>query len=738
MISQFPRNAKHIEEISSDGCFLRVWSEVFDRKTNKLLSVSTLGEPFASIAISKPKHGVQKSQIAQPPVDLQLPIKPIPRLEQSVTNDQLFANETAHIDQGTVSVEDAYQEDGSDSSIDDSVSDTSSLTPEQPPEKNTRTTDSEEKINRAANAFHKAQFEQWRRRGCGPKNDGHVRVALLQANLDLTYKHPFVETCPTSWPFSSGVKADIVDSLKSHDIYGPLLRANERSESGHHWTGSAGDAVNLPSWSEHRRRCILGRVIDSCESLGVDLLILPEYSVRHETVEWLKIYIANKSLSILAGTYMNFRQEPEESRLTAPLTLLWPLPKKVLTQLAGVSQRKEHSDDENADFLTRGLVLEFSRNKKYRSIALEEFFRPPFGPLFPLFKPYDLAKELAKLTKTDPSAEVLSNLLANTRLPLKHLLELICSEIFLVSSPANYLHMKEDLKALRRRFGAETDDEEVFKDVRELSVLLSLSGNGIHARRSILAVPAATSRSADYWIAGQAGFLAAGTTTVFCNSIDGKMLVGGSCFIGRGSWKSEDKDIGYISMVTPYHGWSKGIYYNSAADALSKNDQAVVVADIDPHNMLEGKPRAQTMPSPLQLVAYLPLIETINRACTGANLLLELPLPIPINHDSSMEKVTKHTQDEEEFWMAVQEASTDFDDKLLNALWKKFPGASELELKSRAKAYRDNGYIQPTSPHGSTGMFATPALYDWIDISLTLTDKQDLPKVLVPPWGRKT
>ena len=738
MISQFPRNAKHIEEISSDGCFLRVWSEVFDRKTNKLLSVSTLGEPFASIAISKPKHGGQESQIAQPPVDLKLPKKPISRLEQSITDDQHFANETAHIYQGAVSVEVAYQEDGSDSSITDSVSDTSSLTPEQPPEKNTRTTDSEEKINRAANAFHKAQFEQWRRRGCGSKNDGHVRIALLQANLDLTYKHPFVEACPSSWPFSSGVKADIVDSLNSDYIYGPLLRANERSESGHHWTGSAGDAVNLPSWSEHRRRCILGRVVDSCVALGVDLLILPEYSVRRETVEWLKIYIANKSLSILAGTYMNFRQEPEDCRLTAPLTLLWPLPKKIVTQLAGASQRKENLDHSNTDFLTRGLVLEFSRNKKYRSIALEEFFRPPSGPLFPLFKPYDLAKELAKLTKTEPSVEVLSHLLANTRLPLKHLLELICSEIFLVSSPANYLHMKEDLKALRRRFGAETDDEEVFNDVRELSVLLSLSGNGIHARRSILAVPAATSRSADYWIAGQAGFLAAGTTTVFCNSIDGKMLVGGSCFIGRGSWKSEDKDIGYISMVTPYHGWSKGIYYNSAADALSKNDQAVVVADIDPHNMLEGKPRAQTMPSPLQLVAYLPLIETINRASTGANLLRELPLPIPINQDSSMEKVTKHTQDEEAFWMAVQEASTDFDDKRLNALWKMFPDASELELKSRAKAYRDNGYIQPTSPNGSTGMFATPATYDWIDISLTLTDKQELPKVLVPPWGRKS
>ncbi|MGJ0491174.1 CHC2 zinc finger domain-containing protein [Methylobacter sp.] len=739
MISQYPRNAKHIEEISRNGHFLRVWSEVFDRKTNKLLLVSALGEPFASIAILKPDSDAlaqSEPEIKQQLGTLQEPTESGPQSAQLSNDDRPFTSQikTTPISHEKVSADDnANQREGEYSFEANSVSANSGLNAEQQVlEKKILTADSREKINQVANAFHKTQFGYWKSRGSRP--NGHVRVALLQANFDLTYKHPFVEACPSNWPFSSDIRADIAHNLKSNSIYGPLLRANERSESGHHWIGYAGDAVNLPSWSEHRRQRILARVIDSCEELGVDLLVLPEYSVRRETVEWLKSYIANKSLSVLAGTHMDFRKEPVASRLAAPLTLLWPVPEGVSRLLTSALQRKDESIQENTDSLKRGLVLEFSRNKKYRSIALEEFFSPFSGQLFPLFKLDNLPKELIKQAKLEPSTEALVHMLANTRLPLKHLLELICSEIFLVTSPANYLHMMEDLRALRRRFGHSTDEEEVFKDVKELSSLLPLTGNGIHARRSILAVPAATSRSADYWIAGQAGFLSAGTTTVFCNSIDGKTIVGGSCFIGRGSWKSEENEIGYISMVTPYHGWSKGIYYNSKADALSRHDQAVVVADIDPYNMLEGKPRAQTMPSPLQLVAYLPLIETVDWACTEANLLQALSLPKPRSGIAPVEKVKTRAQDEEKFWNSVREANTKPDKSSLNALWEKFPDPGELI--SRTRAYMDNGYMQPTSIH-SSGMFETPAYYDWIDVSLTLTEKQELPEIAVPPWRER-
>ncbi len=274
-------------------------------------------------------------------------------------------------------------------------------------------------------------------------------------------------------------------------------------------------------------------------------------------------------------------------------------------------------------------------------------------------------------------------------------------------------------------------------DIKGLSAQLSISGDGIHARRSILAVPAATSRSADYWIVGQASFLAAGTATVFCNSIDGKTLVGGSCFIGCGSWKSEDRAIGYISKITPYHGWSKGIYYNDKNDALSKHDQAVVIADIDPYNMLEGKPRAQTMPSPLQLVAYLPLVESVDWPRTEANLLRPFSVPDLAQNDKSMGEVKPRIRDEGKFWSAVQVVRNQFDEQHLRDLWSKFSDTDALS--SRAKAYAQNGHMQPSTQGDTYQFFSIPAFYDWIDVSLTLEEHEDLPTIVVPLWrGEKT
>ena len=522
---------------------------------------------------------------------------------------------------------------------------------------------------------------------------------------------------------------------KSRAKFEALLGAGAKPGAAYLWTGIEGKAPKLPSWSEHRRQAILRRVIDSCSEFGVDLLILPEYSVRRDTIEWLKTYLQNKSVSVLAGTFMEVEKSSSENHLAAPLTLLWPLPQEVRNQYVASLKKSELGSAKDYDALNRGHVFEFSRNKKYRSIALDEFFRPSNSTLTPLFRPETLAKALEKKTGFEPSAEVMSLLLAGTRLPLKYFLELICSEIFLVSSPANYQHMFDDLEAMLRRFGEKTDADAVFRDVRTLSDQLSITGDGRGARRSILVVPAATSRSADYWIAGQAGFLAAGTTTVFCNSIDGKTIIGGSCFIGCGSWKSEDSAFGYISRITPYHGWSKGIFYNNGNDALSKKDQAVVIVDIDPHNMLEGKPRAQTMPSPLQLVAYLPLVESVDWVTTEANLLRTLSIPIEAI------KVTKGTnktrpQDEKLFWETFAKAKESPNEDCLAALWKKFPDSESLE--SRAKAFQDNGEMQPAAPSRDGSILPTPAFYDWIDVSLTLTEHQELAMVEVPHWRKTT
>lgn len=727
MITQFPRLTKHIEEISHNDQFLRVWTEVFDKASGKLLSVSALGEPFASIAISKPDLQTFLQTKDKTIVEEEASKSPIFHEDSSVLATALPAanennNGTPYIDEQVSSTQPHVLNQEPLSSIENAAYSPNEVASSQSA-KNPG-------YSRDANAFRKQQSDQWTRRGESRKPQGLVRIALLQADFDLTYQHPLLEACPTQWPFCSKTIEEITSSLRSDvdSVYERLLRANEKHNSAHLWTS----LESLPSWAEHRRRRIIGRAIDACQSFGVDLLVLPEYSVRRDTIEWIKSYIQKKSVSVLAGTYMNTCNTSDKNYLSATLTLLWPLPQKISNIYTASLQKRNLGEHKHFDALDRGHVLDFARNKKYRSIALEEFFRPSSQPLKPLFNLNELATELGKAVGFEPTADVISNLLTESELPLKHLMELICSEAFLVSSPANYLHMSEDLKAMWGRFGSTADDDQVMNDIKALSARLSITGDGKTGRRSILAVPAATSRSADYWFAGQGCFLAGGTTTVFCNSIDGKTLVGGSCFIGRGSWKAEETAPGYLSKITPYHGWSKGIYYNNRDDALSSKDQALVIADIDPHNMMEGKPRPQTMPSPLQLVAYIPIIETINWEITQGNLIKKLPASPNKSINASAGKSKKCPQNEEDFWKLVIKTKERLSEDTLDEIWRKFPDSGALSL--RAEAYRNNGDMQPSAPKGAMGMLATPAFYDWIDVSMTLDDHQDLPTIDVPPW----
>ena len=730
MISQFPRIAKHIEEISHDDQFLRVWTEVFDRASGKLLSVSALGEPFASIAISKPNLEMQPQAEAADITKENL-TTPITRQSNETNQASYFPAERKIYKSNTAfDYKSSQTKNNKETDSESEPSNTGCTENVSEKESTDQSLTIDGVAGRDATAFRKQQSAQWTRRGEECKPRGLVRIALLQADFDLTYQHPLIEASPTQWPFCAKAIESISLNLKTdvNSTYECLLRAAEKHNTAHIWNS----LETLPSWAEHRRRAIIRRAIDACQNFGVDLLILPEYSVRRETIDWIKTYIQKKKVSVLAGTYMNACNALDEDNLAATLTLLWPLPQKVSSIFTASLQKRNLGTQKDYDALERGHVLEFPRNKKYRSIALEEFFRPSSTQLKPLFNPSELSKKLEKLINFEPTADVISHLLTESELPLKHFMELICSEAFLVSSPANYIHMSEDLKAMWARFGRSAVEDEVMSDIKALSERLSITGDGKIGRRSILAVPAATSRSADYWFVGQGCFLAGGTTTVFCNSIDGKTLVGGSCFIGRGSWKSEDTTFGYLSKITPYHGWSKGIYYNNREDALSPTDQALVIADVDPHNMLEGKPRAQTMPSPLQLVAYLPLIETIDWPRTQKNLIKELPSAMANKIATSNGKSKKRPQDEEGFWKVISRSKEQLSNEVLDELWQKFP--DPRSLSSRAEAYRNNGDMQPTAPKGSMGILAAPALYDWIDVSLTLHDHQELPTIVVPPW----
>ena len=147
-------------------------------------------------------------------------------------------------------------------------------------------------------------------------------------------------------------------------------------------------------------------------------------------------------------------------------------------------------------------------------------------------------------------------------------------------------------------------------DVKMFAGLTAINENrGI--RRTILLVPAMTTRSADYSVLGQAAFLSSGLTTVFCNAVCTDYGHGQSCFIGHDGWLDKKPAAG-MPTTTPYHGAEPGIFHldHEKSGRLGKNEQALVIADIDPIYGAEGRPRPQTLLKPLQLVAHLPVIET--------------------------------------------------------------------------------------------------------------------------------
>jgi hypothetical protein len=246
-------------------------------------------------------------------------------------------------------------------------------------------------------------------------------------------------------------------------------------------------------------------------------------------------------------------------------------------------------------------------------------------------------------------------------------------------------------------------------------------------RRSIWIVPALTGRSADYWIYGQSALLSAGVTTVFCTGV-GPKLSGGSCFIGRRSWEHGEGLLAcHHNHITPYAGWSRGIYYNNPNDALGKEEQALVIVDLDPIYMTEGKPRPQVLPVPLQLVAHLPVIESLDSKktaakkrqwtdCTVGITSKEIKLPAPLVETEKVKNVI---------------AKMDLTDKKVeeevSKLGEFFSGAKKDDVfGSRLKHWIRNGRDMPSTE-------PAPAFVDWLWVDLTPNEGAPA-DIYVPPW----
>jgi len=360
------------------------------------------------------------------------------------------------------------------------------------------------------------------------------------------------------------------------------------------------------SGQEFRRRRILTAALKACEAFQVEGLVLPEYSVRLETINWLSHQMKERRYpkAIWAGTFLapsgqsvfvdyergllswNGSGTPEFLDFSAVAACLWKVPENL--------HGYEHKN------MVKGDVQISARRKRYPSVAMEEIIRPDTGtPWRPLFDSIFWGqKHLQTYTA-----------------------ELVCAEIFLHASSGNMPGAIAATEELLRQLGMPRSTD--LKDYMLGEVLdfarytafqegkddLSRSGA---PQRTILIVPAMTSRSADFHIFGQNHYLASGLVTVFANpaASSGNPSVGGSCFIGLDGWKKSE------TLQTPYGGIGPGLF-NIGSDnfgSLKPRESAMVIADIDPLRPANQKPRPHFQARPLQLVAHLPLIYSSERS----------------------------------------------------------------------------------------------------------------------------
>lgn len=332
--------------------------------------------------------------------------------------------------------------------------------------------------------------------------------------------------------------------------------------------------------AQKHTQIVLDKAIELCNTFNVEALLLPEYSVSPENIKSMieRLRELNSELLIWAGTF----HEHDGNA------------KKILTPFDISDNPYLYREYAATLCIISKDGIDYIRNKKYPSIAGKEDFSPSaelINPLFPQNYP----------TKCKAGWFIS---------------ELICSEIFMATSPANINTMTKHHKMLRDKyhpFRGVVEEKNYYENVVKNDLQNFSNHVGYcsekkrEVRRSILFVPAMTTRNDDFHILGQANFLAASLCTVFCNGVSSKTYDsaphGGSCFIGHDS-TNKRAALGH----TPYSGFSPGIFIPNHGAALTKHEEALVIVDIDPFNMSEGRPRPQMLPIPLNLVAHLPFV----------------------------------------------------------------------------------------------------------------------------------
>ncbi|MCV2437182.1 CHC2 zinc finger domain-containing protein [Paucibacter sp. DJ2R-2] len=761
LIEQVGRD-RHVE-IDEVETSQRVWTQTNNRD-GKLIGVSVLGETFARTAGTQGKRslfdgdGLPSKTASETENPVRAPIPPKEGIAKGTTREAQDASSVAST-KDEIAPDKPLQPTGTDGSKDATL---------------------ESGLPSAPGMFHEKFFKrlrevqerEWRTRRTA-KSAGHVRFAVFQFRIDDSYYHPIVDagfpdnidrafcnevdidsTCGAALAEMAGERAGVTPTPPTTSSAQRARASLSKEALENQWDR----AELVPSWNEHRRRRLIDEAIRACHEFSVDVLVLPEYSVRPDTVEWLRerlTNLPNAKLSVVAGTY-RLHGSPRDLHFTKSFeNIFGTLDKQKVFATGGNSMEK-------SAYITLlqpiqndvpGAVGVFSRRKKFHSMAMGEFINPsgedwaPLASLEGLVSATEEARAAVKAQQLDVRGVTA---LAQQIRPVERMAELICSELFASTHPVNHGTIRSEYRALRQRFGYDPGDvkyDPVFKDIENLTAALQLDGRP--DRRTILVVPACTTRSADYWIYGQSALLAAGLTTVFCAAVltDAKtgLKGGGSCVIAKSSWSTAREAPGHLLAATPYSGWSRGIYYNRSEDVLTRKEQAVVIVDIDPIYMNEGKPRPQALPTPVQLVAHLPVVEMLDearlvQAYTPENggfvpASAALGSPTKAMKIQEAETVAKAFQQVSAFLTKVGPARLVdsrsvltngkelFDEAKAMAGFFSEPSGWTNRLECWSRNWREMPFYGPP-----------PTLIDWLPVDLSPIEGK-LPTVFVPPWG---
>ena len=140
--------------------------------------------------------------------------------------------------------------------------------------------------------------------------------------------------------------------------------------------------------------------------------------------------------------------------------------------------------------------------------------------------------------------------------------------------------------------------------------------------------------------------------------------------------------------------------------------------------MAEGKPRPQSLSNPLQLVAYIPVIETLKNSSTDSKYAKYENI-FSIAKDMEEKVQSANTPASMALHHSVTGLSVDLDkiaDEMLDG----------KNFKRRTAVWRNDSKEQPY--FGA----APPSLVDWLWVDLTpriRNEAPDIPTLLVPPWA---